>query len=366
MNNNNNDNDFMNNNYNNNYYQNNQNNDQNYYQNNQNYYQNNNMNYNQNNQNYYQNNNTNYNQNNQNYYQNDNMNYNQNNMNYNQNNNQDYYQNNNQNGNQYDSYNNQYNNQNYYQNTNTNYYDTNQSYSPYSQNYNQVNSFSSPIDREGVASRVYTRSFLVMFIALLVTAMSASIAAMNESFVKLVYEDIVFYSIAFTEIGIVALATYVNRKKMLGLASFLFGIYTIMNGITLSMLFYIFEIDSIQNVFILTAMVFGIMAIIGATTKIDLSKLSSALLMALIGLILVSVTNVLFLHSSGLELALDYVGVIVFVLFTAYDTQKMKSIASTATQNDINRIALSCGIDLYLDFVNLFIRLLAIFGRRRN
>lgn len=323
----------------------NQNNNQNFYQNNNtNYYQNNNTNYNPNGNQYYNQNN------NQNYYQNNNMNYNPNN---NQNYNQNYYQNNNMN---YNSNN----NSNYGQNYN------NQNYNQYNQGYGQMDSFGRSIDRETMASKVIGRSFIVMFVALLITAVTASMTALSESTVRELFDTNLFYVIAGVEFVIVMGASAANHKKMTGLAAFLFIVYSIMNGLTFSILFYIFDIRSIQNVFLLSALVFGIMAIVGATTKINLSKLGSICFMALIAMILVTFANILFLHNSGLNLILDYVGVLVFIGLTAYDTQKMKAMASSASVDNMNNIALYCGIELYLDFINLFIRLLSIFGKGRD
>lgn len=138
------------------------------------------------------------------------------------------------------------------------------------------------------------------------------------------------------------------------------------NGLTLSVIFYAYDIGSIQEVLLLTAGMFAGMALIGATTHINLTKVGSFLLMALWGVILVSVVNVFFLHSTGLNLMIDYVGVLIFVVLTAYDTQKMKAMARSGEMSDANIISLYCGMQLYLDFINLFLRLLRIFGRSRN
>ena len=107
------------------------------------------------------------------------------------------------------------------------------------------------------------------------------------------------------------------------------------------------------------------MAVYGMVTKKDLASLGSVLLMALIGIIIVSLVNVFILHSEGLELAISYLGVAIFIGFTAYDTQKIKKSVAYADPSNVEVLALSGAFQLYLDFINIFIRLLSIMGRRK-
>jgi FtsH-binding integral membrane protein len=124
--------------------------------------------------------------------------------------------------------------------------------------------------------------------------------------------------------------------------------------------------SSIGMVFFITAATFGVMALIGYTTKTDLSKLGSILFMALIGLIIATVVN-MFVHSSGLMMIISYVGVLIFVGLTAYDTQKIKLMLNEQSSADesAQKIALLGALSLYLDFVNIFIYLLRILGDRK-
>ena len=101
-------------------------------------------------------------------------------------------------------------------------------------------------------------------------------------------------------------------------------------------------------------------------TRIDLSSIGGICTMALVGLLLVSVANMLFIHATGLELVIDYLVVLVFVGLTAYDGQKLKEVARSASESDVNIVSIFWGMQLYLDFINLFIRLLSIFGNRRD
>ena len=166
--------------------------------------------------------------------------------------------------------------------------------------------------------------------------------------------------------GVVVGAQYAIRKRNTALAAGLYFAYTVMNGITFSVIFYVFRLESIESVLFITALLFGVMAAVGYVTKKDLSSIGSIGMMLLIGVILVTIVNMLILKSSGLDLFMDYLVVLIFVGLTAYDTQKMKRIAATASESDINVLALYCGFELYLDFLNLFIRLLSIMGKRRN
>ena len=127
-----------------------------------------------------------------------------------------------------------------------------------------------------------------------------------------------------------------------------------------------FTASSVLGVFLTSSVVFGVMAIAGYTTKQDLTKFGSILIMFLIGIVVASLVN-MFLHSSGLDMLISYIGVAVFVGLTAYDVQKLKNIGAGLTYGDAtaSKMALMGGLTLYLDFINLFLMLLRIFGRRR-
>jgi FtsH-binding integral membrane protein len=145
----------------------------------------------------------------------------------------------------------------------------------------------------------------------------------------------------------------------------MFIIYSVINGALLSPIFLVYTASSISTVFFITAGTFASMAVVGYTTKTDLSSMGKYLLMALIGMIIATIVNV-FIKSEGMTLILSYIGVLVFVGLTAYDSQKIKQMllqapdASEASQ----KLALLGALSLYLDFINLFIYLLRIFGKR--
>ena len=148
-------------------------------------------------------------------------------------------------------------------------------------------------------------------------------------------------------------------------ATLLFIAYSILNGVTMSFIFLVYTTSSIANVFFITAGTFGAMSLIGYTTKRDLSKMGQLLMMALVGLIIASFANIL-MKSDTLSLIISYVGVVVFVGLTAWDTQKIKRMLAQADDmsEDAQKIALLGALTLYLDFVNLFLYLLRLLGKR--
>ena len=150
-------------------------------------------------------------------------------------------------------------------------------------------------------------------------------------------------------------------------ATLLFVLYSIVNGATLSVIFLAYTMTSIASVFFITAGTFAVMAFIGYTTKTDLTSFGKMLMMGLIGIILATVVNI-FIGSSMLNMMVSYVGVVVFVGLTAYDSQKIKNLLYQVDNmsEEAQKLALLGSLTLYLDFINLFLMLLRIFGGNRD
>ena len=151
-------------------------------------------------------------------------------------------------------------------------------------------------------------------------------------------------------------------------ASLLFVAYSVLNGLTFSVIFLVYTMSSISSVFFITAGTFAAMSFIGYTTRKDLTGLGKILIMALIGIIIATVVNI-FIKSSGLMMIVSYIGVLIFVGLTAYDTQKIKKMflqAGTEVNDSTQKLALLGSLTLYLDFINLFLYLLRILGDRRS
>ncbi len=210
---------------------------------------------------------------------------------------------------------------------------------------------------------ILVKSFLIMFMALLVTGITALIAAQADFIFRAGAAGIIICFVA--ELGLVFGATAAMKKNNVTMSAVLFFLYCVVNALTLSVIFYVYTSSSIAQVFFITAIVFGIMAAAGYFAKMDLTKLGNILLIGLIGIILGSVVN-MFMHSSGFDMFLTIAGIIVFLGLTAYDVQKIKKMASSNIGLDPMVIGLYGAMQLYLDFINLFLRLLKIMGRARR
>lgn len=215
-------------------------------------------------------------------------------------------------------------------------------------------------------SNVLAQSFIFMFVALIITGITSYLTLVSGLYLSLIWNDTLFYGCLIAELVVVFAANSTVRKNQLVPSALLFVAYSIINGITLSVIFLAYTASSIASVFILAAVLFGAMALYGITTKQDLSKVGNICLMALLGIIIVSLANILFLHLEGLELALSFIGVLLFVGITAYDTQKLKAMTYAASTDNATVLALYGALQLYLDFINIFLKLLSLFGRKRN
>ena len=164
----------------------------------------------------------------------------------------------------------------------------------------------------------------------------------------------------------VAISGAINRLSITT-ATLLFILYSVINGATLSVIFLAYTLTSIANVFFITAGTFGVMAFLGYTTKKDLTSLGRMMFIGLIGIIIATIVN-LFLGSSMLNMIVSYVGVVIFVGLTAYDSQKIKHMLYEADSMDegAQKLALLGSLTLYLDFINLFLMLLRIFGGNKD
>lgn len=176
-----------------------------------------------------------------------------------------------------------------------------------------------------------------------------------------------FFGLLIAELGLVWWLGARMSRLSVSAARSLFIVYAALNGVTLSCIFLVYTLSSIAATFVATASLFGAMGIIGYTTKRDLSSWGSYLLMGLVGLIIASLVNI-FLASSGLDWLLTYAGIVLFLALTIYDTQRIKrqmmSALGAGDKDVVSRVGMLGALSLYLDFVNLFLRLLRIMGRR--
>lgn len=219
----------------------------------------------------------------------------------------------------------------------------------------------------GVAvNRFVAKVFMWMFAGLFVTGVIASLTASNVSLLlDIVSNRFLFFGLIIGELVLV----YVISAKVMDLpfelTVFLFFLYSFINGLTLSVIFAAYTSGSIAGTFFVAAMVFGGMGVYGYFTKKDLSGLKTFLFSALIGLIVASFINILILKSSGVDFLISIVGVLLFSAITAYDMQMIKSYSNIQDEAVKNKLAVSCALKVYLDFINLFIYMLRLFGKRR-
>ncbi len=208
--------------------------------------------------------------------------------------------------------------------------------------------------------------YVWMSLALVITGFTAyGVATTPGLMMAIATNKIIFWGLIIAELGLVfAISGAINKLSLMS-ATLLFVLYSVINGATLSFIFAIYTMSSIASVFFITAGTFAVMALIGYTTKTDLTSMGKILFMALIGIIIATVVNI-FLKSSGLQMIISYIGVLIFVGLTAYDSQKIKQMLLMAPDagEGAQKLALLGALTLYLDFINLFIYLLRIFGRR--
>ncbi|MBO7068216.1 MAG: Bax inhibitor-1/YccA family protein [Bacteroidaceae bacterium] len=226
-------------------------------------------------------------------------------------------------------------------------------------------------ERERMVSEAFPvlmrKVYVWMALALLITGMTSFFVATSPTLLTaIITSKTLFYGLIIAELALVLGVSAAINRLSLTVATLLFILYSVINGATMSMIFLIYDVSSIATVFFITAGTFGAMAAIGYTTKKDLSSMGRILFMALIGLVIATAVN-LFFKSPGMTMVLSYIGVIVFVGLTAWDSQKIKLMLMQAPDADENaqKLALLGALTLYLDFVNLFLYLLRIFGKRR-
>ena len=207
-----------------------------------------------------------------------------------------------------------------------------------------------------------------MTLALVLTGLTAYGVATSPGIMMALYSNsALMWGLVIAEFALViGISAAINRLS-LATATLMFVAYSVINGAMLSSIFMIYTAASIASVFFITAATFAVMALIGYTTKTDLTSVGKLLFMALIGLVIATIVN-MFIGSDGLTMICSYVGVLIFVGLTAYDSQKIKQMLQQAPDagESSQKLALLGALTLYLDFINLFIYLLRIFGSKRD
>lgn len=235
---------------------------------------------------------------------------------------------------------------------------------PYISPYNLPSEEEQSDIQRGFITRVYgwmTAGLVITTLAALATISTPGLM------LAIARNQILFFGLLISELLLVmGLSALINRMSP-ALAGILFGVYAALTGVTFSFLLVIYTASSVAVTFGVTAATFGIVTLWGYTTRRDLTRFGSLLVMALIGLILASVVNI-FLKNSAIYWITTYVGILIFVGLIAYDTQKLKrmSLGVSADGQVAQKAAIIGALGLYLDFINLFLMLLRILGKRRR
>ena len=211
-------------------------------------------------------------------------------------------------------------------------------------------------------NQVYSKMFTWLFIGLLVTFVTGYCLSQNI-YLMADLVSIGIWPIFIVEL-ILAVVLSARIAKMNPITTkILYIVYSIMTGITFSVIFIVFKISSIISIFLVTSIIFGVLAFYGYVTKKDLTKLGTILFVALLSMFIFSVINMIFIKSSTADLALTMIGILVFAGYIAYDVNKVKYLMNSVGEE---KAEVYGAFRLYLDFINLFIRLLELFGKRND
>ncbi len=213
-------------------------------------------------------------------------------------------------------------------------------------------------------TQVMRKVYVKMFLGLLVTALTSFFVMSNETvLLTLLQNRALLIGLCVGELALVFALSMTINKLSPAVATLLFYAYAVLNGVTLTPIFLVYTASSIGLTFMVTAGVFLAMSIYGYTTKADLTKFGTYMVMALIGLIVCSIINI-FWANSVMDWIISFAGVIIFIGLTAWDTQKIKQMAQETDEANAGKLATMGALSLYLDFINLFLYLLRFLGNR--
>ena len=208
-----------------------------------------------------------------------------------------------------------------------------------------------------------SKTFLWMCFGLLITFITGYFVAHNEVMLENIYGGWGYWIFVIVELLLViVLSARIMRMKP-ATAKVCFLLYSFVSGLTFASIFVYYAIDSIMIIFLVAAIIFAVMAIIGYTTNVDLTRIGTYLFFALVAVLVVALINI-FIGSSTLAMIISIVCALIFIGITAYDVQKIKALENSGLPKE--NLAIYGALDLYLDFINLFIHLLSIFGKSRD
>ena len=209
-------------------------------------------------------------------------------------------------------------------------------------------------------NKILAKSFLWMFGGLLVTFLTGYGISLSSSMVNAIYDSSLYIVFALIELALVIFLSVRVFKMKPTTAKVIFLLYSFVSGLTFSSIFIYFKITSIMLVFLVAAVMFGVFGLIGYNTNLDLTKISTFLLMGLLGVLVATLINV-FVGNSTFDLIITIISILVFLGYTAYDVQKLKF-----SSGDDDALAIYGALQLYLDFINIFIDLLSVIGDSKD
>lgn len=207
-------------------------------------------------------------------------------------------------------------------------------------------------------NNIYPKVFLWMFIGLLVTFLTGVYTSTNTDALEVIFNKGLYWIFALVEIGLAIFLSARIHKMSATTARITYLLYTFLTGLTFSSIFIVYKLESIMLVFLVTSILFLIFALIGYFTKIDLTKLGTILMMMLLGIIICMIIN-MFLGNETFDIIISCVSVIIFLGFIAYDIQKIKKMENYLPEDNLAVIG---AFEIYLDFINVFLDLLRLFG----
>ncbi len=221
------------------------------------------------------------------------------------------------------------------------------------------------IDSENKMSKFFSKVYLWMFIGLLVSGGIAYYTSVTPGVRGLVYSA--FNWLLILELVVVIAFSALRKKASPLVAKILFLVYAAISGLTLSSIFLVYRLDSIGMVFLSSALMFGLMAVYGYITKTNLSSFGRVLIFALLAVIIMSLIN-MFIGNDTFGIVISVISIVVFLGLTAYDMQNLRAMYDyyANDENELNKVAIYGALDLYLDFINIFLRLLQLFGKNRD
>lgn len=210
---------------------------------------------------------------------------------------------------------------------------------------------------------IFPKVFMWMFIGLLISFGTGLFVSTQEAMIMNLYAKDIIYFVWIAElILVIVLSCGINKFNSM-IAKTLFLLYALATGFSLSSVFIVYQLSSIVLVFAETALIFGVFALIGAYTKVDLSKIGTICYMGLFGIIIATLVN-FFIGNGTADIMIHSIGILIFVGITAYDMQKIKLLTVNIENED--KAAIIGALELYLDFINIFLKLIQLFGKERD